>query len=115
MLFLALGVPWTGFVGHSHWSRVDWIPFVSRRPRLLDVLGNLLLCVPLGLSLGFGFRRGVALAASIALALSVSVEALQIYSHERFPSTTDVVCNVAGAVAAAVMARRISRSFNRPA
>jgi glycopeptide antibiotics resistance protein len=45
----------------------------------------------------------------------VSVEALQIYSHERFPSTTDVVCNVAGAVAAAVMARRISRSFNRPA
>jgi len=105
-IVLAVAVPWTTFAGHSHWSRVDWIPFVSRRPRLTDVVGNLALCIPLGLSLGLGFSRGVALAAAVTLALSLFVEALQIYSHERFPSMTDVVCNVAGAVAAATAARK---------
>ena len=105
-LVFAATYPWGDMVGHSHWTRVRWIPFKTGPFRVLDIVGNLLLCAPLGASAAFLFSRGVLAAACISLALSVGVEVSQVYSHRRFPSSTDVVCNVAGAVAAAEIVRR---------
>ncbi len=104
-LVLGAAFPWGDLLGHAHWGRVRWVPFVSRPVRALDIAGNLLLCVPLGASVaGLGVRRPIAMAGVAAASLSLFVEAAQLYTHYRFPSTTDFVCNVAGAlVAAAVM------------
>jgi VanZ family protein len=49
------------------------------------------------------------MAAGVALALSLAGEAVQIYTHSRFPSATDVVCNVIGAVAGAFLVGRTLR------
>ena len=106
-LVLVAGFPWGDLVGHTHWSRVNWIPFASRfRP--IDICGNLLLCVPLGAVAGREFRRGVLIAGVTALALSLFVESMQLFSHLRFPSATDLFCNVVGGIAAAVVARRFA-------
>jgi glycopeptide antibiotics resistance protein len=108
-LVVALAFPWGDLVGHSHWSRVDWIPFVTRRVRLSDVAANLLLCAPLGSAAGLTFRRGAMAAGILTLLVSAFVEWTQVYSHLRFPSMTDIVCNVAGAMAAAALVNRFVR------
>jgi VanZ family protein len=41
-----------------------------------------------------------------AAALSFAGEASQLYSHGRFPSATDVVCNTGGAALAAYLTMR---------
>ena len=102
---LAAGCPWADWAGHSHWSHVEWLPF-GRGFRPMDVAQNLLLCVPLGASAAWVFKRGQVAAFTLSLVLSCFVEATQLYGHNRFPSATDVVCNVAGALAAAAVARR---------
>jgi glycopeptide antibiotics resistance protein len=94
-------VPFLDFHGHTHWAKVAWIPFVSPPIKTPDLLANVALYLP------FGFLwaqdaaapralRGIILAAAV---LSISVEFSQLFSHSRFPSSTDVVCNVIGAVA----------------
>ena len=110
-LVLAAAFPWGDLLGHAHWGRVRWVPFVSRPLPALDIAGNLLLCVPLGASIGvLGVRRPIATAGVAAASLSLLVEAAQLFSHSRFPSTTDFVCNVAGAlVVAAVIGRKRAR------
>lgn len=108
LVFVA-ALPWSDRVGHSHWLRVDWVPFVSRRFRAIDVTANVLLCMPLGATAALVFNRGVAAAAMISLPLSMFVEWTQVYSHLRFPSMTDVACNVAGAMVAAALVRRVER------
>ena len=67
---------------------------------------NLLLCAPLGIASALYFRSRRA-RSGIVLAFGVSLfgEWLQVYSHSRFPSATDLFCNVAGAVAAALVVR----------
>lgn len=109
VVVLAAGFPWHDMVWHSHWSRVAWIPFVSRPIpfETLDVAGNLLLCVPVGIMAGLAFGRAAIVAGAIALSLSLVVETAQLYSHSRFPSATDVVCNIAGAIVAAMVVRRL--------
>jgi glycopeptide antibiotics resistance protein len=91
-------VPWTSYQDHSHWARVQWIPFVTPPIKLRDLVANVLLYVPFGYwSMRLGARprawRGLVLAA----VLSLGTEFTQVYSHGRFPSLTDVVCNVTGA------------------
>lgn len=105
-LVLAAAYPWSDLVGHTHWSRVAWIPFSSRPLRPLDISGNLLLGVPLGIVAGLTYRRGTLVAGAIALTISFFVETMQLYSHTRFPSATDLLCNVSGAVIAAACVRR---------
>lgn len=97
IIFL-LVVPWGSYQDHSHWARVQWIPFVTPPIKLRDIVANTLVYVPFGYwSMRLGERprawRGVVL----AFALSLATEFTQVYSHGRFPSTTDVVCNVFGA------------------
>ena len=111
-LVLAAGYPWGEVLAHTHWAKVGWIPF-SWPIRELDIAANLLLCLPLGFFAGLAFKRGVLIAGAIALPLSLFVETMQVYTHSRFPSATDVICNVAGAVFAALVVRgyrlRVSR------
>jgi uncharacterized protein (TIGR03790 family) len=103
---LAADYPWGDFQGHTHWHNVGWIPFVSPPVRPGDIALNLLLFLPLGV---FAARRvrapapALAQSALIAFVVSVIGEWTQLYSHTRFPSATDVACNVAGALFGTVL------------
>jgi len=93
-------VPWHDFQNHSHWPRVQWIPFVTPPVRLRDILINIAMYWPLG----YLFARQRAdngawlRAAFFALGLSLFTEWTQLYSHSRFPSLTDTTCNIIGTI-----------------
>ena len=90
-------VPWTDLQNHSHWSRVQWIPFVTPPIKLVDIVLNIALYVPFGYwFIRWAGRRRGGIAVASAAALSVVTEWTQLYSHSRFPSLTDVTCNVIG-------------------
>jgi glycopeptide antibiotics resistance protein len=107
-LFIALvgTFPFTNFVGHSHWEYVHWLPTADnfRSPRFLfDIVANMALFLPLGYLLDRSHcttmaRRSFLLTASVAGLLSLSIEWFQVYCHNRYPSTTDVVSNVTGSL-----------------
>ena len=111
-LILLLVVPWLTFKDHSHWQRVGWIPFFSSEVKIRDIIANVLLYVPWGF---FWVRqrhdpvRHVWAVVVLAAVLSIGTEVTQVYSHGRFPSATDVVCNLVGAYAGAEYARRNHR------
>jgi glycopeptide antibiotics resistance protein len=99
LLICAVVVPWSDLQNHSHWARVQWIPFVTPPVKLVDIVVNVLLYWPFGYwfarqSQSRSPWRG---AVCCALALSLVTEWTQLYSHSRFPSLTDVTCNVVGA------------------
>lgn len=99
--------PWLDLQDHAHWANVAWVPFVSPPVRLGDVLRNVLLFAPLGAAVAANLRSSaVSKATALALLVSVSGEFSQLYSHTRFPSTTDVAVNVTAAAAAAWAVRR---------
>ena len=106
-LVLVAAFPWGDLQDHSHWQRIGWIPFESPPVRLRDMALNTLLCAPVGGFCGRMFRRPLWAAFGLSLALSLTAEWTQVYSHTRFPSATDVTCNVAGAVVAAALMRRL--------
>jgi glycopeptide antibiotics resistance protein len=114
-VILAVTVPWTDFVGHTHWQKVQWIPFRSPPVKIVDVAANTLLYVPLGYLLlkATAPRARLWHAAVLAGALSIAVEWSQLYSHYRFPSVQDVVCNVFGACVGAWLAPRRVRRDSR--
>lgn len=98
-VILAVTVPWTDLVGHTHWAKVQWVPFRSPPVKAIDVVANILLYIPFGYA---GLRASPLRArlwhtAALAFVLSVAVEWSQLYSHSRFPSVQDVLCNVSGA------------------
>lgn len=97
-VIVATTVPWTDFVGHTHWQKVQWVPFNSPPVKLIDVAVNVALYVPFGYLLARGFtpRARVWHAAVLAGALSLVLEWTQLYSHSRFPSTQDLLCNIFG-------------------
>ena len=97
-LILFVVTPWYGLRDHSHWAAVRWIPFVSPPIRLRDILPNIVFYVPFGYLFVRGTGRSVIWKAVVgAFLLSAATEFSQVYSHGRFPSTTDLVCNTAGA------------------
>lgn len=111
LLAIALAtVPWSGFVGHPHWARVTWIP---DEIRVGDMVGNVLLYLPLGWSAArvWNARRAGTLIVGGAAGLSATVEWLQIWSHGRFPTTTDLLMNTLGAAAGVWLARRLPRKI----
>jgi hypothetical protein len=102
-------VPWTSYQNHAHWQRVAWIPFISPPVKLRDVGANLLMYAPWGFFAARsqpGRALPVGIIVALGAALSLATEASQLYSHGRFPSATDVVCNVLGAFAGSMYARR---------
>jgi len=106
-------IPFESFQTHTHWDKIGWIPFYSWPVRPLDVVANIALYVPLGY-LATGRSRYVRVAAE-AFLLSLTMEVIQDFSHSRFPSATDLVCNITGALLGVALANRLTadRSFQR--
>ena len=99
-VIILLVVPWGSVQDHAHWSRVAWLPFLSPPVRAGDIARNVLLYLPWGYLLArHTDQTGMSgwKVAAYALMLSLGTEATQVMSHGRFPSATDVTCNVAGA------------------
>jgi glycopeptide antibiotics resistance protein len=116
---LAADLPWGDFQNHTHWGRIGWIPFLGSPVRPFDLAQNLLLFVPLGVFVGLeggtsGARAGLRVGL-ITICVSFFGEWSQLYSHLRFPSATDMTCNVIGAVVAAVIAARLTPAGQRGA
>jgi glycopeptide antibiotics resistance protein len=107
-VILLATVPWGDVHLHAHWSNVEWLPFAPPLRRL-DVIGNVLLFVPLGalVTKQFRGRGGPAVPGSIALVLSGTLESIQLLSHTRVPSTSDVLCNVAGSLVGICVAQTV--------
>ena len=107
-VILAATVPWTDLVGHTHWRKVQWVPFKSPPVKAFDIAVNVLLYVPLGYAWGRAspLRARLWHAAALAFVLSFAVEWSQLYSHSRFPSVQDVLCNVCGALIGGWLAAR---------
>jgi glycopeptide antibiotics resistance protein len=105
---IAVGVPFFDLHAHTHWAKVQWIPFVTPPVKLSDIVANILLYMPLGfLSSAGGDPATRSLTViGVAAALSTAIEFSQLFSHSRFPSTGDVLCNVAGALVGMLLARR---------
>jgi glycopeptide antibiotics resistance protein len=114
LILAATLLPWSNFVGHSHWHQVQWLPFLGHRLDWFDIIANIALFVPFGCFAGDLARtpwrtNQVCRVLGAALLLSAAVEFMQIYSHGRFPSATDISCNLLGAaLGLIVMARRRS-------
>ena len=102
-VIIAVVVPWTTFRSHSHWDRVLWVPFVSPPVKPVDIIANVLFYVPFGAFYAWAWFRHRWRAVAYAMVLSVATEFTQVFSHGRFPSTTDVVSNVLGACAGIVL------------
>ena len=109
-LIVLLVAPWTMYVNHTHWQRVAWIPFAPPI-KIRDIVVNLLLYVPWGYFGARAMRSGsLWIVVALAAVLSLVTEASQLYSHGRFPSATDLTCNILGACAGAIYERSRTRS-----
>lgn len=102
-LIILAAFPFGDLQGHPHWDKVAWIPFVSPPVKPLDVAANLVMGVPVGLASSLFLTPQVLVAGALVAPVSLGVEWAQLYSHGRFPSATDLVCNVAGAMFAAAV------------
>jgi glycopeptide antibiotics resistance protein len=94
------------------WHRVHALPFSDPADKIEDLAINLLLFVPFGFSLAGRSRRPVLLVAAAAAA-SMSAEAMQLFSTVRYPSGTDVVYAVAGAICGAALRTLVRRGGSR--
>jgi hypothetical protein len=97
LIVFATTWPWTDYVGHAHWARVEWIPFTRGPANLFEGAANVVLFVPLGAALAASGLRFRAIGTG-ALLLSVGIELYQVYCHNHFPTATDVVLNTAGSL-----------------
>src|SRR5688572_5536027 len=99
VLIIAAVVPWFNYTDHSHWNVIQWTPFVTPPQRIRDWVVNLLLYVPFGYLIARQRQDGHLWRAILCSGLlSFATETTQMWSHTRFPSTTDLACNVCGAI-----------------
>jgi glycopeptide antibiotics resistance protein len=109
-VILAFGIlPFSKFVGHSHWEFIKWLPTGEdlRSPGYLadigvDLVANTALFFPLGFLWAQvwnegGRMRRIVVAAGFGALLSLGIEYYQVYCHSRFPSIFDVITNTFGA------------------
>jgi len=102
-VLLVISYPWSKFDATPHWRSVQWIPFshLSFHPTVLvETAANILAFIPVGYltvrSLSSRTRRPFLLASLLALCSSAGVEIYQLFCHDRVPSITDVLMNIAG-------------------
>jgi glycopeptide antibiotics resistance protein len=88
---------------------VGWIPFASPPFKPADIVTNVVAFIPFGALIVYAgdWRRGCLWQTGIVLAilLSVAAESVQLFSHMRFPSATDVTANASGAALGIWLAR----------
>jgi len=114
-VLLVISLPWWKFDGTPHWENVYWIPFsgpVRFHPKVLvEIVGNLVLFVPVGYSfirsVSSGIKRPLLWAAGMGLASSLSVEVYELFCRYRAIETADLILNTAGTVLGAQMAFKL--------
>ena len=89
------GFPWTSFTATPRFSKASLVPLSRTRRR--DQLLNFLYYVPFGV---IGILSGWSLPFTTvtAFALSAVTELVQVFSTTRYPSSTDLLLNTAGAI-----------------
>jgi hypothetical protein len=99
----ATTLPWSNYVGHSHWGHVRWIRFRDDPLKMGDLALNVILFMPFGFLL---WQADHTVVSPVRMAvwtlvfsaiLSLGGEFFQVYCHNRFPSATDVCTNILGA------------------
>ncbi len=97
-----------GLTPTPQWHRVHLVPFTDPADKLTDLAVNLVLFVPFGWSFARrpGRLRWLPLAAGL---VSTSAECSQLFSTVRYPSGTDVVYAIVGAMAGGAAAARLRR------
>ena len=97
-----------GFTPTPQWDRVHLVPFSDPADKVTDLAANLLLFVPFG----FSFVRRPRALVWLPLAagvVSAIAEITQLFSTVRYPSGTDVVYAIAGALAGGAVSLFIRR------
>lgn len=91
-------------------GRAHWIPFTDPADKPRDFILNALLFVPFGYSFA-RWRPRLPLTATVGAAalVSLSAEALQLFGSTRYPSGTDIVAAMTGALAGGMALRRLTR------
>ena len=89
-----------GLTPTPQWDRVHLVPFADPADKVEDLAVNILLFVPFGYS--FARDRGWKWLPLAAALVSVTAELSQLFSTVRYPSGTDVLYAVVGAVAGGV-------------
>ena len=107
LLVLLIVVPWRRFQNDLYWERVRWVPFLSPPWSARDLIGNVMLYSPFGYAVArlAGTPYGQRLALIGAAVLALATEASQLLSTHRYPSMTDVTCNLLGAWLGTTVAR----------
>ena len=105
-------MPWSYYVDHSQWDRVTWVPFSDHE--LPEILLNVALFFPFGYFYpgplyGPSLKQHWSLPLITAAMLSTGIEFFQVYTHTRFPSTTDICANLLGAILGLLLQRRWRR------
>ncbi len=110
-ILFVISLPWSKFDGSPHWENALWIPFsgyVFNASTLVETGINFLAFIPIGYvmvrSLPPATSRPLWFAFLLGLSCSIGMEFYQLLCHDRVPSTTDVLINVAGTVLGARMA-----------
>lgn len=115
-VLLVISLPWWKFDGTPHWENVYWIPFtgpLSLHPKvLLEIVGNLVLFVPIGYlfvrSSFSGIRQPLLWAAAVGLVSSFSIEVYELFCRYRAIETADLILNTAGTVLGAQMGLKLN-------
>jgi glycopeptide antibiotics resistance protein len=96
---VAVSVPFRDLHAHTHWAKIGWIPFVTPPVKPSDIIANIALYFPLGYfeTPRASRRHTIAQTLVVAAIVALVTELTQLYSHSRFPSSTDVVCDCLGA------------------
>ena len=94
--------PFGDLQNHSHWERVRFMP-PAFHPlnHVIDVVGNLVLGAPVGVVVALTYGASPIAAAVAVAPVSLLGEWMQVYSHSRYPTGSDVALNVIGAMLAA--------------
>jgi glycopeptide antibiotics resistance protein len=111
-IVLFVSLPWIGFTSRPQWERLNWVPFSDSADKPRDAVLNGLLFVPVGYAVSrrrVGLKA-IALAAAMAASISIPAEATQLFSVRRYPSATDVLLAVVGALLGAVSTLLVRRS-----
>jgi len=120
VIIVATSAPWTNFQANpTNWHRINWVPYAYISLKLgfiRDVLQNMLLYFPFGYCyvkrLPVENRSLLLFVGMFACTLSFLTEAAQIFQLHRFPSATDVINNIFGALLGAIFGRWNSRQNN---
>ncbi len=118
-VLFVISLPWSKFDGSPHWENVLWVPFsgyVFSASTFVETAINVLAFIPIGYSLVRSLPPGTArpllLASLLGFCCSTGIEFYQLLCHNRVPSTTDILTNVAGTVLGAHLALRIDQFLN---